>query len=140
MSKKCNICKLEKELSEFYTDNTRKDKHTIKCKKCSLENYKTYALKNSNKIKFRRLFSSLGITELTYKELLVRQNNKCAICNKPETSKYKNGNIRDLSVDHCHRTGVIRGLLCNHCNSALGLLKDNIQNFQNAITYLTKTL
>lgn len=51
-----------------------------------------------------------GITVSEYDALCKKQDSKCSICNK--TCK--------LVVDHCHSTGIVRGLLCNHCNSALG--------------------
>ena len=45
-----------------------------------------------------------------------------------------------LYVDHCHKTGKIRGLLCNSCNTALGLLKDDISLFKRSIDYLNKNI
>jgi hypothetical protein len=41
-----------------------------------------------------------------------------------------------LSIDHCHNTGKVRGLLCDHCNKGLGLFKDNIDYLNKAIEYL----
>ena len=43
-----------------------------------------------------------------------------------------------LVVDHCHKTGKIRGLICDSCNVGLGRFKDNIDNLKNAIKYLEK--
>jgi Recombination endonuclease VII len=43
------------------------------------------------------------------------------------------------NVDHCHTTGKIRGLLCGNCNSALGLIKENIPSMENMIAYIKKT-
>ena len=54
------------------------------------------------------------------------QNNNCAIC----------GEEVKLHVDHCHKTGKIRGLLCRNCNTSLGKFKDSPEILQNAITYL----
>jgi hypothetical protein len=73
-----------------------------------------------------------NITLEEYNELLKKQNYKCAICNGYEIS-YRN---EVLSVDHNHNTGEIRGLLCNTCNRALGLFKDNENLLKNAIKYL----
>lgn len=61
-----------------------------------------------------------------------KQNNVCAICFKSElTVRNKN-----LAVDHCHKTGIIRGLLCSNCNRAIGLLKDNVVIIKSALKYL----
>jgi hypothetical protein len=75
---------------------------------------------------------NFNITLEKYNEILISQNYKCCICNNYETS-YRN---EVLSVDHCHNTGKIRGLLCNTCNRALGLFKDNVELLTNAIKYL----
>lgn len=77
-----------------------------------------------------------GISWNRYQELLSNQNNVCAICKEegflmdPKRHKLK------LVVDHCHSTGVVRGLLCHNCNRALGLLKDSKENLSSAIQYL----
>ena len=60
-----------------------------------------------------------GITIEQYKEMSEKQNGLCAICHKPETQERK-GIKYSLAVDHCHRTGKVRGLLCFKCNSAMG--------------------
>jgi hypothetical protein len=54
----------------------------------------------------------------------------CAICGKPPSSS------RALSLDHCHNTGIIRGLLCDPCNRGLGLFQDSVSHLNNAIGYL----
>ena len=78
-----------------------------------------------------------GITELQYNEMLENQNNACAICKSTES-----GDVRTtkLSVDHCHETGVVRGLLCSSCNKAIGFMKDSTENLKNAIEYLKKPI
>jgi Recombination endonuclease VII len=67
-----------------------------------------------------------GISLDQYNQLVLKQNNKCPICNQ-ETK---------LFVDHNHSTGIVRGLICRDCNFALGLLKDSPELFLNAIKYL----
>jgi len=67
--------------------------------------------------------------------MLERQNHVCAICH--EIGFKMNDHVYDtLCVDHCHETGIVRGLLCNNCNRALGLMKDDINRLKNAISYL----
>lgn len=78
-----------------------------------------------------RLKELYGITheQRTIMERL--QGGCCAICERPP-----NGRWRQLHVDHCHTTGVVRGLLCYRCNSLIGYAKDSIRTLQRAIKYL----
>ena len=66
------------------------------------------------------------------------QDKKCAICGQEETSTHKT-TVRRLAVDHNHKTGEVRQLLCHRCNHLLGLAKDDIELFQKIIPYLEKT-
>lgn len=93
-------------------------------------------LKAQNKARSRGYKYKYGLTLEEYNRLETEQNNVCAICGNPETQLNVNGEIKKLSVDHCHHTGEIRKLLCNSCNSLLGQCKDNIKILQNAIEYL----
>jgi Recombination endonuclease VII len=75
-----------------------------------------------------------------YLQMILDQNNCCAICNQPETHKNRNGDVRPLNVDHCHKTGKVRALLCTHCNSMLGQAFDKVERLQKGIDYLNKHL
>lgn len=86
----------------------------------------------------KTLQATYGISLTEYTNMLVKQNNLCAICFRPETFLGKGGKIRPLCVDHCHKTGAVRGLLCNSCNVALGNLEDNYQRILNAAEYIRK--
>lgn len=71
------------------------------------------------------------LTEDEYEAMLEAQGGVCAICKeKPKGSR--------LSVDHVHGTDQVRGLLCNLCNPALGLFKDNPDRLKRAIEYLER--
>lgn len=74
-----------------------------------------------------------------YNNMLLSQNNLCSICNQEETSLSSLGKVKNLAVDHCHKTGKVRGLLCWKCNVSLGRFKDSIELLQNAIDYLKKS-
>lgn len=76
-----------------------------------------------------------GLSAKEYNELFVRSNGVCMICKKPEKIVRKGKPIR-LSVDHCHNTGKVRGLLCHSCNSFIGLAKDDVTILESAIRYL----
>jgi hypothetical protein len=79
----------------------------------------------------QNLKKEYGLTVEDYLELLMAQDGQCGICNRPfaETGA-------QINVDHCHRTGAIRGLLCRACNLGLGHFDDNLETIQKAITYL----
>ena len=69
--------------------------------------------------------------------MLADQNGVCAICGKDEPNEHgRTGKKFRLAVDHCHDTGVVRGLLCQKCNRASGLLKDDLTLLQKAMEYL----
>ena|SRR3989442_8819564 len=70
--------------------------------------------------------------------LLARQGAVCAICHGPETS-VRNGRTKYLAVDHDHRSGRIRGLLCERHNIGIGNFKDSAVELRAAIAYLTDT-
>lgn len=78
-----------------------------------------------------------GISESEYASMLTDQGGVCAICGKFETSTYR-GKLRELAVDHCHESGVVRGLLCNQCNAALGKFKDSPDILRKALDYLLR--
>lgn len=74
-----------------------------------------------------------------YENLLVAQNNGCAICGKKEQITHKTtGMLNLLSVDHNQETNRVRGLLCRRCNSGLGHFDDNLETLMKAIEYLRK--
>lgn len=112
------------------------------CSKCKKNLHRSEFERTSQNYSFCRKCSYLRkyrINFVEYEKLFENQNGLCAICNNPEEAKFrKTGNIKVLAVDHCHTTGKIRGLLCSHCNLALGQFKDNIEVLNNAIQYLIK--
>ena len=99
------------------------------------EERRNYKQENRDKSKNCYLIKTYGITLDKYKQMLEAQNGVCAICHLPETRKSKY-NDYTLAVDHDHKTGKIRGLLCHGCNNCLGILKEDINIFQSAIDYL----
>lgn len=83
------------------------------------------------------LQKQFGITLDDYNRLSQQQNGVCAICKNPETTKNQYG-LRPLSVDHNHKTGKVRGLLCSKCNTGLGQFQENKLFLLNAIIYLVE--
>jgi hypothetical protein len=150
--KVCKTCGVEKAADEFY-----RSRGYLKssCKPCSnalrtqqqkeqwadpeyrnkvLENNRTYYWDNVEAQRKRlrgrtakRRFWRSGMTPERYDELKLKQEGKCAIC----------GTVPELlDADHCHTEKKPRGLLCRHCNLAIGLLKDDVRVLQQAIKYL----
>ncbi len=78
-----------------------------------------------------------GITLCQYNDMFSKQNGKCLICDNEEKAKHPVSNMkRRLAVDHCHDTGIVRGLLCTNCNLALGGFMDSPAILEEAIKYL----
>lgn len=103
------------------------------CRLC--RNITAVELRKRNITKFRtydkiaQIKKTYGITKEDYENLIKKSNNQCMICGSPPLKK-------KLSIDHCHSTKKVRGLLCHYCNMALGLFKDNTDIMQKAIEYL----
>lgn len=70
--------------------------------------------------------SMYGVEDSVYDKMLKEQEAKCLICKQ----------IKRLVIDHCHKDGHARGLLCSNCNTGLGFFGDNIENLSNAVLYL----
>lgn len=88
---------------------------------------------------FNKNWASLGLTAEQYEFRAAAQGYKCEICKQPETTMDRGtGKPRALSVDHCHKRGVIRGILCDPCNRGLGYFKDDPDVLGAARTYLLK--
>jgi hypothetical protein len=76
-----------------------------------------------------------------YKEMRNNQGGVCALCQRPERRQHAvTGTTWDLAIDHCHETGLVRGLLCNACNRGLGLLGDKIEILEKVVEYLKNHL
>ena len=77
-----------------------------------------------------RLGRNYGLSREEHRRLLEGQNGVCAVCKLPSR--------RALCVDHCHATRQVRGLLCDKCNTALGLLGDDVLRILAAVAYLNR--
>lgn len=88
----------------------------------------------------RRLqrYHRTGINSIQFEEMSKAQNGVCAICQKEESDLRADGSERYLSVDHDHKTGKTRQLLCRKCNLIIGLAKDDCTVLKSAIEYLEK--
>lgn len=126
----CTKCDAEKPLEQFdiHHEGVNGTVYHASCKRCRAD--VSYVFNRR-----RNFESQYGITVARYEELHEMQGGLCAICGEPE-GKMQRGKVYMLSVDHDHVTGEVRGLLCNNCNRAIGLLKDNTDILKKAIRYL----
>jgi hypothetical protein len=85
-----------------------------------------------------QLLRRQGSSHECYRALLEAQEGKCAICGAIEGHRSRYGSVCRLALDHDHRTGKPRGLLCNNCNRGLGRFKDSIANLEAALRYLKR--
>jgi hypothetical protein len=81
----------------------------------------------------RRVLTKYKLTENQFKHILELQGGNCAVCKKVAHSEDKG---KRLHIDHCHKTGKVRGLLCCHCNLTLGRVRDDIDRLKSLIGYL----
>lgn len=138
--KKCSKCKIDKPFDQFtkrgakYVSSTPGGDRQTYCKSCESDYNREYRARNKNHRKAQVRERRYGITNEKYQQLLAEQNFCCASCNDPfgEIEKH-------IHVDHCHKTKVVRGILCHHCNVALGHLKDDPKRIHNLLTYLEKS-
>lgn len=101
---------------------------------------------SADQVRHYGLARNYGITLTEYAQMFANQGGVCAICGKPETHKIpgrkrsdgESRPIRDLSVDHCHKTGAVRELLCNACNHVLGAAKDDPEILRKAADYIER--
>lgn len=78
-----------------------------------------------------------GITPEEFQQLLEQQNHRCSLCKQPETARWR-GKVKNLAVDHDHKTGKVRSLLCHRCNTGLGSFRESVSLMSAAIEYLQK--
>ena len=146
----CRRCKISKILDSFWKDRGKETGYSQYCKKCSnihrkecrdriktgttkfkVGLYKKGTKEYKNHQKDIQLRYNYGTTLKEYNTLFSIQNGCCCICNIHQNSLKK-----PLGIDHSHKTGKIRGLLCSNCNTALGLLKENLKSLEKAHYYL----
>ena len=117
-----------------YRNISRFSKNRRQCKDCRNLERKIVRQNNPDREKCNRYRSKYGISLKKYTEMLESQDFRCKIC-----TKHQDNHRRPLSIDHCHKTNKIRGLLCDDCNLGLGKFKDDMKLLFNAAEYLFET-
>lgn len=135
MNRICINCNKNKDLSCFWP---RKTGISDVCRECKREKRRQkYKVLSPEYKKNMILQHKFGITLDNYNSMLSKQNQACDICKKPEfLLDYQTGKTKALSVDHSHETGAVRALLCDSCNRALGLVKENFDTALNMARYI----
>jgi len=113
----------------------RREKHkllTAEEKNKKAMAYREWRSRNGRHIQQRRL-ARYDLTIEQFESLLKEQGGACAICRSTKFGP------KNWHVDHDHKTGRVRGLLCHNCNLAIGLMKDNPKQLHEAAHYLEKT-
>jgi hypothetical protein len=154
IEKTCTRCSRSKPLLAFYRHGTASHGRAAVCIECQKEEKRQWRLNNVERVReqnrARREAPDLrrtrmrdvhlrryGLDEAGYQQLVRDQHGLCRICHRPEiTIDLRTGDVKRLAVDHDHATGMVRGLLCSRCNTALGLFDDDIDRLQAAVEYL----
>lgn len=113
----CSCCGNSKPISEYYKKDSATHRMDTTCKSCRI---------------IQQRQRTLGVTEDDYQRLYKKQGGTCGICRKRLYSK----RYKAFAVDHDHKTGLVRGLLCTSCNTGLGLFYDCPSALSNAIDWL----
>jgi hypothetical protein len=142
MDKDCKKCGETKDATEFHLADSKTGRRRNQCKACQAKYISAYknadpeAMRDRWRKASRKYYKTenrrnktlrqYGLDESTYNKMYDSQNGECAICHRSIT----------LVVDHCHTKGVVRGLLCNMCNVALGCMQDDVDRLRAAVLYL----
>ena len=146
-TKSCYRCKITKTLEEFHFDKHTKDGHVNICKGCArsrdrakygrvrekqITDARRWNITHPEQYLDYQLRRTYGITLVEYNAMLADQGGVCAICGGVDKAA--------LSVDHDAETGHIRGLLCGHCNRAIGMLRHDPARTRAATAYLEASI
>lgn len=152
--KRCSCCKIIKSIDHFRISNVTADGKTFPCRDCLKKKERIVRSKPEFKERVRQYHKDRrdkdpqqyrkttrdnmlkyrhGLSTIEYNNILQLQNNSCLICKTTNPGNWKQ---QRFHVDHSHRTGKIRGLLCQACNTGLGHFKDSPDLLRIAATYI----
>jgi Recombination endonuclease VII len=133
-TKHCGRCDRQRKLKFFSKSNNTPCGYSSWCKECN----RNYDKENRERFRKRKekewRLREYGVTPEEFKCLRKKQKNKCAVCKR----KFGRTRWTKPRIDHCHLTKKKRGLLCNRCNMALGLLGDSKKIVSSALQYLRR--
>jgi Zn-finger nucleic acid-binding protein len=127
-TKVCIKCEEEKELSSFPVRSN--GRHRGECYSCTAKWQREYRASNPVEIAATKAKRSYGLDRGQFDLIMTKSN--CDLCNRAFTTN------KTKHIDHCHETGVVRGLLCSQCNVGLGMFGDSPEKLRKAVEYLNK--
>lgn len=124
-TRKCNRCGLEKPTSELVASKRYVGGFMPLCKPCRNQYWKRHFQKDDaarrrqiDRVLRAKMLRSYGMVAADYDRMLNEQGDRCKLCGS--TEKGRKDRFRFWNIDHCHKTGRVRGLLCHTCNITLG--------------------
>lgn len=152
--KRCVTCDVEKPIEDFHRHKSRPDGRASQCVECGRARYAEMAARRRARMEadpdyaarvrswgrdYRRRMRDVryGVEEGTVEALTQIQGGRCAACGRTADEVACAGKSGErLHVDHDHATGFVRGMLCKKCNSALGLVDDDVDRLMALAAYL----
>lgn len=125
----CRVCGERKLMTEFFFSNNKTSRRRI-CKTCvKRQREDRHQAEPSIRAAAdrRALLKKYNLTEAAFELFWLWQAGRCAICFGP---------MKPPHIDHDHKTGKVRGLLCFDCNTGIGKLRDSVDRLRSAIRYL----
>jgi hypothetical protein len=124
----CGSCKQFVDEGEFGWDTTR-DQPKRTCRPCLAAAMNRWSAANRVQVRLNARLRRRGLTAEEYQALVDAQQGECPICLRTD---------RPLDIDHCHRSGKVRALLCGPCNRAIGFMGDDPAVAKRAVAYLER--
>ena len=126
-------------IDNLSVSNSLKDQNfDLESRDGQIKYYKEHRTRYAIEYKNNHLLNRFGISLNEYSKMYMDQGGKCAICNGTDAGT-RNGKEKTFAVDHDHKTGKVRGLLCEACNTGIGKLKDDPEVLRSAIQYLERS-
>jgi len=132
-SLRCRVCLEEKNLGEFRVSYRAPRRRRI-CRNCERHRcLERHRLRQDDRRKYHleHRCRQYGLTPREYERMVVNQDGRCAICERPLDCMHQ-------TIDHCHRTGKVRGIVHRNCNLVLGNAREDARVLQGAIAYLNR--
>jgi hypothetical protein len=132
--KPCSKCKTVKPLADF--NRRRLNGFQSVCRACQAARAAVYAKTHAARILELHRLRKYGLSRVAFSGLYAEQNGRCAVCSRLLVPR--GDQARQPHVDHDHKSGKVRGLLCGSCNRGIGLFKDRPTTLRAAATYLER--
>jgi hypothetical protein len=136
--KSCKDCGKPFDVNNFYVSYVYNGHKVFRseCKDCNIKRSIKWGKNNKSKRHYNSIKCLYGISKEEYDRILFEQNAKCKIC-KLDNPGHKLQ--KRFNIDHDHKTGKVRGLLCQKCNIGIGAFKDSCEILESALKYLKES-